>query len=68
MLSAQAAGYTGQLELLPDPDTSRLVGRVRNDAVQPAESHLHRAIGQRHVNRGAYDPRHAAPGDVIAEP
>ena len=55
MLTAEALGYSPQLELMPDPKNSAHVARLTLLPSQKAPSPLYHAIPERHTNRAAYD-------------
>ena len=55
MLTAEALGYSPQLELMPDPKNSAHVARLTLLPGQKVPSPLYHAIPERHTNRAAYD-------------
>jgi hypothetical protein len=65
LIAAHASGYATGLALLPDGMDAGRVAAVQLTAAQAEDSPLHRAIPERHTNRGPYDSARLLPAQAL---
>src|SRR3989440_5132099 len=64
-LAAAAAGLAPSVQVVPDPADPTLAASVRLGTGAPVDSPLHRAIPDRHTNRGPYQSGRPVPAGVL---
>jgi nitroreductase len=66
VLAGPPNGRRPAVVLMPDPERTGHVARIRLDPAPVAHSPLYAAVPKRHTNRGAYDTGHPLTADVVA--
>jgi hypothetical protein len=67
LLAAGAEGFSGTLQLMPDPAEESHAAHIELTPASPLPSDLYSAIPNRHTNRGAYDKAHPVMSETFSQ-